>query len=298
MRKAFLQLHIAVFLAGFTGILGRLITVNAGMIVWIRLLFTATTMWVLFPALRQVQKIPSRLRWQIMGVGVVAAFHWLTFYAAIKEANVSVALVCFAATSFFTALFEPFFLRKAVNWGELLLGLITMSGIYVIFHFDTHYKAGILLGVSSAILAAVFPIFNREYLKKTNVQTLLLWQQTGGFIGLCLLLPLFFQLYPAREHFWPGWSDIGWLLVLSWGCSVVAFQFSSNALKKLSAFTASLTFNLEPVYGIILAFLIYHENEYLSNWFYVGVGIIALALIVHIFILVKRERKLTANDTE
>lgn len=295
MKKAFLQLHIAVFLAGFTGILGLLITLNEGLIVWYRLLITALTMWVLFAMLKKLQAISWTDRLKIMGVGFIAAMHWVTFYGAIKYANVSVALVCFSAISFFTALFEPLILRKKLNWTELLLGLVTLSGIYLIFHFDTQFKTGIIIGLISAVLAALFPIFNREFLKRVNVETMLSWQQTGGFLTLSFLLPFYLQKFPPN-HFIPTWNDFGWLLVLAWFCSVLAFLLSGNALKRLSAFTVNLTYNLEPVYGILLAFVVYHENKFLSQWFYWGFAIIAVALITHILILIRVERKLTQEE--
>lgn len=292
MKKAFLQLHAAVFLAGFTGILGRLITLNEGMIVWYRLLLTALTMWLLFGFMKKITRIVFRDILKIAGVGFIAAMHWVTFYGSIKYANVSVALVCFSAIGFFTALFEPLILGKRINWLELLLGLITLSGIYIIFHFDTQYKTGIIIGLISAVLASLFPIYNREFLKRINVETMLTWQQTGGFVLLSVLLPFYLQRYPEKQ-FIPSAENLGWLLMLSWLCSVIAFQLSANALKKLSAFTVNLTFNLEPVYGIILAFMVYRENQFLSKWFFVGFGIIAVALIIHVIILVKVEKKLT-----
>ncbi len=295
MKKAFLQLHIAVFLAGFTGILGLLITLNEGLIVWYRLLITSLTMWLLFAGLRKLQSISLSDRLKIMGVGFIAAMHWATFYGAIKYANVSVALVCFSAISFFTALFEPLILKKKINWTELLLGLVTLSGIYIIFHFDSRFKTGIMIGLVSAVLAALFPIFNREFLKRVNVETMLSWQQTGGFLTLTLLLPFYLQQFPP-DHFLPTWTDLGWLLVLAWLCSVLAFQLSGNALKRLSAFTVNLTYNLEPVYGILLAFVVYKENKYLSHWFYWGFAIIAAALIIHIFLLIREERRLTLEE--
>lgn len=297
MKKAFLQLHISVFLAGFTGILGRLITLNEGMLVWYRLLLTAATMWILFGLMKRLHKILLIDILKIAGVGFIAAMHWVTFFGSIKYSNVSVALVCFSAISFFTALFEPIILKKRINWIELVLGLVTLSGIYIIFHFDTQYKTGIIIGIISAILASLFPIFNREFLKRINVETMLTWQQTGGLLTLSILLPFYLQKFPT-ETFIPGLSDIGWLLVLSWLCSVLAFQLSANALKRLSAFTVNLTFNLEPVYGIILAFVVYKENEFLSKWFFVGFAIIAFALLVHIYLLVKIEKKLTEHAVE
>ncbi|HEX4877891.1 MAG TPA: DMT family transporter [Chitinophagaceae bacterium] len=292
MKKAFLQLHIAVFLAGFTGILGRLITLNEGMIVWYRLLFTALTMWLLFSFTKKIKSIPVADILKITGVGFIAAMHWVTFYGSIKYANVSVALVCFSAISFFTALFEPLILKKKINWVELLLGLVTLSGIYIIFHFDTQYKTGIIIGLVSAVLASLFPIYNREFLKRINVETMLTWQQTGGFLVLSALLPFYLQKFPTGSVM-PGWENFGWLLVLAWFCSVIAFQLSANALKRLSAFTVNLTYNLEPVYGILLAFAVYNENKYLGKGFYIGFAVIAAALIAHVIILIRVERKLT-----
>jgi drug/metabolite transporter (DMT)-like permease len=294
MKKAFLQLHLAVFLAGFTGILGRLITLNEGMIVWYRLLLTAATMWILFGLLKKLQKIPLIDILKISGVGFIAAMHWVTFYGSIKYSNVSVALVCFSSIGFFTALFEPLILKKRINKVELLLGLVTLAGIYIIFHFDSQYKTGIIVGIISAILASLFPIFNREFLKRINVETMLTWQQTGGLLVLSVLLPFYLQKFPT-ETFIPSLENFGWLLVLSWICSVIAFQLSANALKRLSAFTVNLTYNLEPVYGIILAFMVYKENQFLSKWFFVGFAIIAAALIIHLIMLIKIERKLTEH---
>lgn len=297
MKKAFLQLHIAVFLAGFTGILGRLITLNEGMIVWYRLLFTALTMWVLFSLAKKIKKIPLPDILKIGAVGVIAAMHWVTFYGSIKYANVSVALVCFSAIGFFTALFEPLILKKRLNLVELLLGIVTIAGISIIFHFDAQYKTGIIIGLISAILAALFPIYNREFLKRVNVETMLTWQQTGGFLVLSILLPFYLQQFPT-PHFIPGWEDLLWMLFLAWICSVVAFQFSSYALKRLSAFTVNLTFNLEPVYGILLAFVVYRENEFLSRWFYIGFALIGAALLAHVFILINREKKIVRYGAE
>ena len=291
MKKAFLQLHIAVFLAGFTGVLGRLITLNEGMLVWYRLLLTAVSMWILFGLQKRIQAISLKDILKIGGVGFIAALHWVTFYGSIKYSNVSVALVCFSSVGFFTALLEPVILRKRINFTELFLGMVTILGIYLIFQFDGQYKKGIIIGIISAILAALFPIFNREFLKRINVETMLSWQQTGGLITLSAILPFYLNRFPV-DRFLPSLENLGWLLVLSWVCSVIAFQFASNALKRLSAFTVNLSYNLEPVYGILLAFAIYHENQFLSKWFYIGFAIIATALLLHVFILIRQARKL------
>jgi drug/metabolite transporter (DMT)-like permease len=269
MRKAFIQLHTAVFLAGFTGILGRLITLNEGLLVWWRLLISSVTMWILFLAGKRIRKIPVADIWKIAAVGCIAALHWVSFYGAIKYANVSVALVCFSSVGFFTALFEPLIIKTAFKPAELLLGLLVLAGIYIIFHFDAHYKTGIILGVLSALLGAVFPVCNRQLMQRMNAETLMTYELTGGFLALSLLLPFYLQHFPGT-HRLPVFQDWLWLLFLSWICSVWAFQLSANALKKISAFTVNLTYNLEPVYGIVLAFVIYHENRELDKSFYTG----------------------------
>src|SRR4030095_14195555 len=142
MKKAFIQLHIAVFLAGFTGILGRLISLNEGMIVWYRLLITTVTMWILFGFANKIYRIRVTDIIKIAVVGLIAALHWITFYGSIKYANVSVALVCFSAAGFFTSIFEPLILRRKFDVAEIFLGILTLAGIYIIFHFDTRYKTG------------------------------------------------------------------------------------------------------------------------------------------------------------
>ncbi|HUR65693.1 MAG TPA: EamA family transporter [Chitinophagaceae bacterium] len=291
MKKAFIQLHIAVFLAGFTGILGRLITLNEGWLVWYRLLLTAVTMWIIFALAGKLQRIPFRDMIKLAGIGFLAALHWLTFYGSIKYANVSVALVCFSSVGFFTALIEPFILRVKFKWVEVLLGLLVMVGISLIFHFDGRYKTGIILGVACAVLLAFSMVFLKLFVERINPETLLTYQLSGGFITLSALMPFYVQQFPG-SYFIPTISDWLWLLVLAWFCSVIAFQLTTHALKKLSAFTINLMFNLEPVYGILLAFMIYKENELLSKWFYIGFALIAIALLIHVIMILNKEKEI------
>ena len=277
MRKAFLQLHAAVLLAGFTGILGRLITLNEGLLVWYRLLFSALTLWILFFLTKKIRRISLKDFLQIFGVGLIAALHWVTFYGSIKYSNVSVALVCFSSIGFFTAIFEPLILGTKMDLREVLLGLMVIGGIYIIFRFDPQYKIGIVVGIISALLGCLFPVINRIFLRKHSPETVTLYELTGGFLSLSIILPIYLQLFPA-DHNIPTTNDFLWLLVLSWFCTVLAFQLSMNALKSISAFTVNLTYNLEPVYGILLAFAVYQENKDLGFSFYAGLAIIILAV--------------------
>ena len=295
MKKAFLQLHAAVFLAGFTGIMGRLITLNAGLLVWYRLLITVVAMWLLFHFTGKLVKVTRKDMLKLTGIGFLSAMHWLTFYASIKTSNVSVALVCFSAVGFFTALLEPFLLKKKMNRTELLLGILVMIGIYIIFHFDADYKTGIMLGVSSAVLLAASMIYFKVYVTKLGSETTLTYQLSGALLTLSIVMPFYLFQFPTGYLF-PDINDWLWLLILSLFCSVLAFQLTGQAIKKLSAFTVNLTFNLEPVYGIVLAFIIYNENQLLSKWFFVGIALVAISLIIHIFLLVKVKRDLTHEE--
>ncbi|ANH81915.1 hypothetical protein A8C56_13890 [Niabella ginsenosidivorans] len=296
MKKAFLQLHIAVLLAGFTGILGELITLNAGLLVWYRLLITAVTLWILMGLTGKIQRLPVKEALKIGGIGFLSAVHWVLFYASIKYGNVSIGLVCLSAVGFFSSILEPLLSRQPVKRTELLLGLCSVLGIYLIFHFDTQYKLGIILGFISSFFAALFPILLKFSMRRVNMQTVLTWQMTGGFVTLSMVLPFYLKAFPVNTLL-PSLSDFLWLLVLAWFCSVIAFQFSMNALKKLSAFTVSLSYNLEPLYGILMVFVILKENKTLNNGFYFGFTIISFTLILHAVILKRNHKRAVAVNT-
>ena len=290
MKKAFLQLHVAVFLAGFTGILGRLITLNEGLLVWYRLLFTTITLWILFYFSKKIQRISPADFGKIFCVGAIAALHWVTFYGSIKYSNVSVALVCFSAIGFFTAILEPVILRKRFNVVEGLLSLVAIAGIALIFHFDPRYKTGIIIGIISALLASLFPIFNRRFVQRMSAETVTLYEISSGFIFLTILLPFYLHYFPA-SHFLPSLSDLGWLLVLSWFCTVLSFNLAMNALRKISAFTVNLSYNLEPLYGIALAFLVYREDKLLTGAFYIGLLLIVLSVVMQTLLVYRLAKK-------
>ena len=294
MKKAFLQLHASVFLAGFTGILGLLIDLNEGLLVWYRLLLASVAMWILFSITGKLQKISLKDIIKLTGIGFLAAIHWVTFYGSIKYANVSVALVCFSSVGFFTALAEPILLRTKIKWIEVLLGLLVIAGIFIIFHFDPKYKVGIILGVICALLMAFVMIFIRQFVQRINSETILTYQLSGGLVSLSLLMPFYLKLFPT-EYIIPDLNDWLWLLVLALFCSVLAFMLSVNALKKLSAFTVNLSFNLEPVYGILLAFIFFGESKQLGWSFFTGFALISLSLIIHVWMLFKQQRKITKD---
>lgn len=296
MKKALIQLHIAVFLAGFTAILGKLIELNEGLLVWFRLFITVVTLGGILLYRKQLQQVPFKDVLKIFGVGVIVAIHWVTFYGSVKYANVSVALVCFSATGFFTAFFEPLILKRKISIIEVGLGLIAISGIYIIFDFHPQYKMGVIFGIISAVGSSLFPIYNKKLLLTYSPKILTLYELGGGLLALTVLVPFYLVQFPAAYYI-PTTSDWLWLLVLAWLCTVLSFDLQLNALKKISAFTANLTYNLEPVYGIILAFIFFNENENLHREFYIGVLLILLAVVLQMFRVYNEQRKLKLVKT-
>jgi drug/metabolite transporter (DMT)-like permease len=291
MKKAFLLLHGAVFLAGFTGILGRLITLNEGSLVWWRLFITVITLWLIFFFQKKIVRVSTTDLLKLFGVGAIAAMHWVAFYGSIKYANISVALVCFSSIGFFTAFLEPLILRRKFNYIELLLGLLVIAGIYLIFQFDPRYQKGIIIGIISAVLGSLFPIFSRGLLQKHFPATVTLYELTGGLIFLSVMMPLYLYFFPVASYL-PSLPDLGWLFILAWFCTVLAFNLSMRALKKISAFTVNLTYNLEPLYGIILAFIVFREDKLLRPEFYWGLSLILLSVISQTFLVYRAHRKL------
>lgn len=291
MKQALIKLHIAVFLAGFTGVLGALIQLNEGLLVWYRIALTVITLFILLSFQKKLKRIPAADVWKLLGIGALIALHWVGFYGSIKIANVSIGLVCFASVGLFTAILEPMLTEKQFSWPELGLGLISLLGIYLIFHFDTRYRTGIIVGIISALLAAMFSVLNKKNVNVAPPQTMMLYELSGGLLILTLCMPIYLYYFPVVTIF-PSLADWGWLLILSWLCTVYMMDLMLQSLQKTSAFTQNLTLNLEPVYGIILAFVLFSENEKLNQSFYVGVGLIGLSVVLQMIrvISVRRNR--------
>ena len=291
MKKALIQLHIAVFLWGFTAVLGRLITLNEGLLVWWRMVLTVVTLWILFGS--RALRVSGSALLRMFGAGSIIVLLWVFFYGSIKYANASIALVCFSSAGLFTSLLEPLFFRRRIHLSEVGLGLLCLTGIYCIFHFSPRYGTGILLGLICALLSSLFNIFNKKLVAVHEPEVLTLYELSGGLLFWSLCLPLYLHFFP-QPSFFPGWADFGWLLILSWLCTVLAFTLSVHALKVITPFTLTLTFNLEPVYGIILAFIVYHENRYLGPGFYMGFALILLSVLLQMRRLLRRRRPAAA----
>ncbi len=282
MKDAFIRLHIAVFLAGFTAVLGRLIHLNESLLVWYRLLITVIVLGGLLFFQKKMKKLPLKDMLRLAGVGGVIAIHWVSFYGSVKYGNISVALVCLSAAGFFSSLLEPLIMRKPIIIPELLLGLMAIAGIYIIFDFHPQFKIGIIYGILAAFASAIFPIFNKQLLNRFSPRTLTFYEMGGGLIILTLLLP-FYLRQTVVLYYIPTWQDTGWLLVLAILCTVVCLDLQLSALQKISAFTVNLMYNLEPLYGIILAFVFFGEGKMFHNEFYIGVALIVLAIVFQMY---------------
>lgn len=277
MKNAYLKLHTSVFLFGFTAILGKLITLQEGLLVWYRMMFTAISLGLILYFGKKFRKISKREILKISFVGFIIAVHWVTFYGAIKYSNVSITLSCFASTALFTALVEPAMTKSKVRLSELVLGLLAILGIYLIFSFQTLYTTGIIIALISALLASIFTVMNKKLTATHDTSTIVFWEITSGFLFLTILLPFYLQIFPSPKIL-PGKMDFFWLLIHSLLCTTLAFTLSMSALKELTPFTVNLAINLEPIYGIIMAFIIFHENKELSAGFYWGTAIILVSV--------------------
>jgi drug/metabolite transporter (DMT)-like permease len=289
MKRSFLKLHIAILLAGLTGVLGRLITLDEGLLVLYRMGISSLAMFAIASLGRNLL-MPARTDLlRLLGTGGIVALHWVLFYGSIKYANVSIALVCFSTVGFFTSILDPLITGRRWLIRELLLGCAVMLGIWLIFSFDAAFRTGILLGLVSSFMAALFTVLNKILLRHHTAESLTRWEMTGGWLLLTALLPFWLHWFPASRLV-PTLSDLGWLLFLGLFCTVFAFRLSMDALKEISPFTVNLSYNLEPVYGILLAFVLFEENKYLGKGFLPGMLII-LATVVIQTLLAWRERR-------
>ncbi len=286
MKKALIQIHLAVLLWGFTGVLGRAILLDAPVLVWYRMLLTAVFMAVILFYRKQWVRIAPRDMVQLALVGCLMGLHWVAFYGSIKYANASIALVCLSTASVFTSLLDPLVNKSRHDKIEILLGLLALSGVYFIYQFQQFYGLGIVFGVIAAILSSVFTVLNKRIASKYPARTMVFYEMGTGWILITLLMPLYMNYKPEAALIPAGWDWI-LLVILSLCCTVWAQSLALNALKHISSFTATLSVNLEPVYGILLAFLLFQENKELHGGFFLGMGLILLSVILQMIRLLK-----------
>ncbi len=284
MKKAYLQLHLAVFLWGFTAILGALISLHAIHLVWWRVLLASASLFLLIGGGRKLKYIPKKYLLYFLGIGIIVALHWITFFWSIKIANASIALVSLATASFFTSLMEPLIVRRKLKPYELLLGILIVPGmVLIVNHTELNMQFGIVLGLISAFLVSLFSALNKRFIGKADDLSITFLEMSGAWLFITLMLP-FLGNQIDYASFFPRADDWIYLLILSFVCTTFAYVLGLKALHHLSAFASSLIINLEPVYGIILAWLILKENKELSTEFYLGVGLIVLVVFCYPFV--------------
>ena len=277
--KSYLHLHVIVFIWGFTAILGKLISLEALDLVWYRMLFASVIMTFVVLFNKEKMKVPFNVLVGFIVSGIIIAAHWLTFYQAIKVSNVSITLACLSTGAFFASILEPIFYKRKVIWYELLFGVIVVIGLGIIFNVETKYTTGIYLAVTSAFLSALFSVINGKYAKEYNPNIISLYELSSGVFFISIYLFFAGSFTPA--FFALSMNDLIWLFLLSSICTAYAFSASVKVMKFLSPFTVMLTINLEPIYGIILALLIFDDTEEMSPLFYVGALIILATVIAN-----------------
>lgn len=277
--KNYLHLHFIIFIWGFTAVLGKLISIDALPLVWYRM-GIASILIIVFIAIKKYSLKVSRKTLGILVIaGLFIALHWLTFFMAIKVSNVSIALATMSTGSFFTAILEPIWYRRKMIWYEVVFGLVVMFGLYIIFNVETSYVQGIFLALISAFLAAIFSLINGKLIQTEKPSVISLYELGSGVLFLSVYLGI--QGSFTSEFFQLTQNDWIFILVLASICTSYAFIASVKVMKYISPYTVMLSINLEPVYGIILAFILLGDSEKMNPLFYVGALVILATVIAN-----------------
>ncbi|MFW5792907.1 MAG: DMT family transporter [Bacteroidota bacterium] len=287
--KQHIHLHFIVVLLGFTAILGSLISLDSIHLVWIRTFLAFIGLWIYFIIRKTPFKLPAKDQLLLYGIGVIVALHWITFFHAIKISNVSVTLGVFASTTLFTSFLEPLLQKRRIFWLEVLIGLVIIGGIYLIFQYEFEYYLGILFSLLSAFINALFIVLNRNISNKYYPTVISFYEMIGGFVAISLFFLFSGQMDAHLLNV--SSSDLIYLLILGFVCTSYAFSALVEIMKYLSAYTVVLAVNMEPVYGIILAFFIFGESEKMSGGFYIGALIIILSVVIYPFLRKKVFKK-------
>lgn len=276
--KNYLQLHFLVFIAGFTAILGELISIGSIPLVWYRMLIAGLLMFMYIKFIKLKVKIDNRTMFRFFAAGVIIALHWITFFEAIKQSNISITLAMFSTGAFFASFIEPLFYKRPIIWYEILFGIIVIIGVFLITYSEIKYINGILLGISSALFSTLFSVINGQFVKMHSATIISFYEFISGVLFLTLFILIFKGGFSASFF---KLSDTDWLylFILASICTAYAFIGAVKVMKFLSPYTVVLSFNLEPVYGILLALFLFPETETMSPQFYYG-AILVLATVL------------------
>lgn len=297
MFKDYLHLHFIVLLWGFTAIIGKAMELDSIVLVFYRTLIAAVALWAVILITKRQNKVSRQAKVKMLLTGFIVSLHWILFFASAQISKVSICLVGMATTTLFTAFLEPMIMKTRLKWYEILLGVMVIAGLYTIYQSEYQYSAGLLLALGSAFLAALFSIINKKFTNSYGPLPITLFEMIGACVCTLLLIPVYVIIFDLEvgvfAHQLVGdvtegvflipttLEDWGGLLFLSLICTVYAFYFSVEILKRLSAFNVNLIINLEPVYGIILAYFYFGKAEKMTDTFYLGGAIILLAVGIY-----------------
>ncbi|WP_339876934.1 DMT family transporter [Olleya marilimosa] len=271
--KNYLHLHVLVFIAGFTAIIGKLITINAVSLVWYRMLMATVLMFIYIKVAKVDISITKKAFVKLAIAGIIIALHWITFFGAIQVANASIALAMFSTGAFFASFIEPIIYKRKIIAYEIVFGLIVILGVYLIVRSEFKYIDGMILGIISAFLSSLFAVLNGKFLEEHSATKISFYEFLSGVFFISLYILCFGEGFNVN-HFNISLSDGLWLFVLASVCTAYAFIASVYVMRYISPYTVVLTYNLEPIYGIILALLLFPESETMSSSFYIGAFII------------------------
>lgn len=279
-------LHLTVFVWGFTGILGRLISVSATHLVWYRVLIAFISLFLYFKLNKTNIKVSWPVFMKLFFTGAIVGLHWILFFESIKTATVSVALVCLSSLTLFTAILEPLIKRHKISKLEIFTGILIICGIYIIFKFESQYTYGIICGLLSSLCASVFTIINSRQIKNRSASVITFYELIGAWIWISIFLLITNDFNDMGLNS----SDMIYLFLLGTVCTSVAYVTGVAVMKELSAFKVALITNLEPIYGIILAFIFFGKKEQMTIEFYIGTAIILASIFLHPIIKDKIEK--------
>lgn len=281
MLKKYFSLHFIILIWGATAILGLLIKMPVLEMVFLRVFIAALALWLLLVLLRKSAAISRTDLLKVMGNGCLIGLHWITFFLAGRLANASISLIAISTTAFFVALISPFMINRKFQTYEALLGVLIIIGIYIIFQFEnSHYQAGLLVGLLSAVIAAIFTVYNARLITRVDSFLITVYEMTGATFMCCLFLAFYAALFQHPISFSTDSESWLYLLVLALICTVYPFYQLVELLRTFTPFQVNLTINLEPIYGIILAYFIFGSQEQLTHNFYWGASLIFLAVFL------------------
>lgn len=295
-KSALFRLHLIVFLWGFTAILGKLIQASAQVLVFYRMFFAALFLFIFIRFFqRQSLRISKKLFVQLSVIGGFMAFHWLCFFHSIKVSNVSIALSCLSLSTLFAAILEPIIFKRKIDVSEVIMGIVIVVCMALIFKTEFHYKEGIFYGILTAVFGTIFSVFNGKIFGKTSSGNIIFYEIFSGVLLLTVFFLFTGQIFELHEI---SYRDLALILILASVFTAFPMLESVQLMKYISPFTLILTVNLEPVYGIILAFFIFGQSEEMSPVFYIASLVMILAIVVNGIIKQKRNAAIKKRITE